>query len=148
MPYKGDTWYRKRGKKNYPRFFFHNIFEEPQTHTNYWDRHIIKDLPGGPAHWTASFTPHATELSKYTVTWKNTKRFLPGILAFELGLYRDGFHLRMRNTVNTRMPIDRFNKLKEDIFGDVNRDLVWTQDYTLVAPMANDLFERIEEHFR
>ena len=91
MPYKGDTWFRKRGKKNYPRFYFHNIFEEPPTHTNYWDRHIIKDLPGGGASWTASFNPHKTELSRYNVTWNTTRRYVPGLLDFEIGLYRDGF---------------------------------------------------------
>ena len=149
MPYKGDTWYRKRGKKNYPRFFFHNIFEEPQTHTNYWDRHIIKDLPGGPAFWSASFNPHDTELSKYSIVWKSKKGFGPGLLEFEIGLYRDGFHIRMRSSNINGIPSDRYKELKKDLFdGDINRDVLWTQDYTIVASMVNELFDRINEHFR
>ena len=147
MAYKGDTWFRKKGKKNYPRFMIHNIFEDPPAHTNYWDRHIIKDMPGGPAQWKASFTPHATNLSKYSVTWKNKKRFPRGVIAFELGLYRDGFHISFKDSDSSISGEDRF-KLSKYLFDDVNRTQLWTQDYTEVAPIANELFDRIEEFYR
>lgn len=147
MAYKGDTWYRKKGTHNYGRFMIHNIFEQVPTHTNYWDRHIIKDMPGGPAHWTANYIPHATNLSKYSVVWKNKRRFPRGVIGFELGLYRDGFHITFKDSDSSISSEDRF-KLSKYLFDDANRTQLWTQDYTKVAPMANELFDRIDEYYR
>jgi len=147
MAHKGDNWFKIRGKMTYPRFFLKAAFEDSATMTGIWDKEIVKDLPGGSASWTASLGPYPTNLSRYAITYSTTRRYLVGLLTFEIGIYRDGFHISMKTSGHGAMSNkDQFD-LSEAIFGDPNRTSLWTQEIAKVAPMTNELLKKIEEHY-
>jgi len=147
MAYKGDTWFRIRGKKTYPRFLIRGAFEDANEHMKLWEKEIVSKLDQ-PERWTASINPFKTELSKYLINYKTDRKYPNGSLTIKMGLYRDGFHITVGSSLTVGMlHKDRF-KLAKAIFGEINRNTLWTQEIAKVAPMANELLKRIEEYYK
>jgi len=154
MAYKGDTWFKIRGKKTHLRFFIHGAFEDAGEHMRLWEKEIGYKLDS-PAMWTASISSLKTQISRYNIYYETTRKYPPGLLTFEIGLYRDGFHINMQtlhdrshSAYSGHMNDSARIELSKGIFGDPNETEVWTQEIAKVAPMANELLNRIDEYYK
>jgi hypothetical protein len=141
MAYKGDTWFRYRGKPTYRRFFIRNAFESSMTHRRLWEE-IIYDKLDDKGMWTFSTNNTPTELSPYSIHLSTRRKMseCPGHVFIEIGLYRDGFHIKFDSEGTSRIDMSKA------VFDDPNRNNLWTQEAERVAPMANDLVKRIEKY--
>jgi len=65
-------------------------------------------------------------------------------LTTTIGIYRDGFHLSIRNIDYLK----NSEKLLQYVFGDLNSTIGWTQEIEKVAPMMNSIIKDIEQFFQ
>jgi hypothetical protein len=57
--------------------------------------------------------------------------------------FRDGIHIRF-GSPSHRLP----DELKKEVWGDVNRDLAFTQDYKLIPSIVERILQAIEEYYK
>lgn len=58
-----------------------------------------------------------------------------------IGMFRDGWHIRLKNIKSMKTSLEQ----RKQIFGDVNRDHVWTQETDKVAELAIQLLREANE---
>jgi hypothetical protein len=144
MAYKGDTWFRYRGKPTYRRFFIRGAFESSMKHKELWEE-VIYDKLDDKNLWVFDIdTTHSTQLSRYSIGLRTRRRYGKygsGYVVVTIGLYRDGFHIKFDSEGTSRIDMSKA------IFDDPNRTSLWTKEAERVAPMTNELMKRIEEYY-
>ena len=143
MAYKGDTWFRQRGNPTFRRFFVYNIFEDAHDYLRRWEHTIGYNLDN-PASWKVSLSHYQTELGEQHIAYKTDRKYTGGMIFFTIEMYRDGFHIKMNDS---DVGIKKRTPLRVYLFDDINRDNLWTNDAEKVAPMANELLDKIEKYF-
>jgi len=143
MAYKGDTWFRQRGNPTFRRFHLYCIFEDAHDYLRHWENIIGYEL-NNPASWKVSLNHYQTELGEQHITYKTDRKYIGGMIFFTIELYRDGFHITMKDDM---VGIKKRTPLRVYLFDDINRNNMWTNDAEKVAPMTNELLDRIEKFF-
>lgn len=138
--------HKERGLPTYRRFFIHSIFNSQREYAKLWEKIILEKLDE-PARWTLFQNKIKTDFGSNHVELKSTRRFGKRIVGFEIGLYRDGFHLSLTREEYNISIKERSNLLKR-LFGDINLTSGWTQEAEKVAPMMNSIVKEVSEFFK
>jgi hypothetical protein len=138
--------YRDPGDPTYRRFFVHSIFESRKEYAKLWNN-IILDRLDQPEQWTTKLSNDKTDFGNNHVELVHRGRFGKYTFGFEIGLYRDGFHLRLDREIDY-MGIGERGELLKTVFGDINRTHGWTREAEKVAPMMNSIIKEFEKFFK
>ena len=59
-----------------------------------------------------------------------------------VGCYHDGWHIKLRKTLGRELD----TKIKKEIFGNVNRNDIWTQETEKVPHMMGELYKELKNY--
>ena len=141
-----DRKYIEHGPKTYYRFFIKQAFDDNISESNTrWDR-LIRNKLSSSESWSAYHTNQKTKLSKWSISFVREMKFKLGAIVFKIELFRDGFHISIRQSTALRLPNYIIYNLRKKIFGDRNRSSGWTPTIEKVALMANAIVEEVKEY--
>jgi hypothetical protein len=130
---------KQPGKPTYRRFFIEKIFAETlrngENVSDLWKRKIISHLNG---EWDIIVNDYPSEFGRFHVEIRERVKYA----AIKVGLYRDGFHIKVEGLTNKAAEMDLFR----DLFGNPNKNVVWTQETEKVPKIVNQLIKELENY--
>ncbi len=137
-------WFRQKGEPTFRRMILRGIFSPVGDYEDIWWKQVMRGIDD-KISWDTNVFEYESILGKSHVTLKNSMRIedIPdrGIFVdVVIGIYRDGYHIKI---IPDRSVLD-INKHVFD--GDMNRNFAWTQQTSLVAPIANEIVGRLKTY--
>lgn len=127
---------RQRGEPTYRKDVIRGLFDD-KIHRILLDEiglEIISELQNG------KYDIHMAN-SKTKYGYRGEIRLTALRCQITIGMFRDGWYIRLKNIKSMQTSLEQ----RKQIFGDVNKDHVWTQETEKVSDLAIQLIREANE---